>query len=124
MSVLHAFTERRNAEESLQGDAREVLRLLTPGRVVNIITMECALDPRLHREPHPIAPDEEEHYKGAREDRRRWEERQPIAHQRARAALATLMMLGLVEEDTTGGALSPSVTPPEPNFYFKRTTWR
>ncbi len=118
---LEDLVDRAALLRSVEGDARAILNLLTPGRVVNVISMECALDPRLNREP-PLCPtpDETGTYRGNYEDRRRWEERQPIAEQRARAALATLMMLGLAEEERDTDRFNVS----KPNFYFKRTTWR
>lgn len=121
---LAPFTRARDAEESLPaGDARAVLQLMTPGRIVNTVTMTCALDPRLHREPPPCpTPDETGTYRGNYEDRKRFDARLPVAEERVRAALAVLLLLGLIEEDLS--TIHAPDLDPKRNFYFKRTTWR
>ncbi len=116
--ILPSVHERTTRLASVTGDARTVLDAMTPGRVVNLVTLECALDPRLNRHPPDLEDGEDESYRGGRADLERWKERQPIAEMRARAALAELMLLGLVEDDV--GANDPSPR----NQYFKRTSWR
>ncbi len=104
-------------------DARVLVGLFTPGRIVNVIDMQCALDPRLHREPPPCpTPDETGTYRGNYEDRKRFDARLPVAEERVRAALAVLLLLGLIEEDLS--TIHAPDLDPKRNFYFKRTTWR